>query len=384
MTAEREGASKRIKLNGARFDGGRLPVDSLVELQRYQQVVRRLAELEWRSDHPGEDLPHDFDDSVSLTITEIREGSADVHLAFEQHSVYVEYQQEAQDAADSTLVAAYTGQPLPELASVPQEDRWQLREEIGSIGKSLADGQSIEFFAAPDDANPIVVTVESRQAAQIQLGLPDFLLPPVATPRAPKEQPREVSVVGHVTAVNTKSTQYEITTAEGVIRGWYRDNSDLLDVLKKVLDDEASGPLTRITGELRTTITGASRLWNTTRVESIQFDDTAWGRHLSNFAALPEGWAGGFGKQITSDSLEAAQQIIKHASAAGTPVPALSPTEEGGVLLEWADQEGIRSIEILADTSMELFAMKASERVGTQRETTDVLEAARFAGGDDD
>ena len=51
---------KRVRLTGARFEGGRLPVDSLVELQKYQDIVRIAAEAEWKQVHPGEQLPDDF------------------------------------------------------------------------------------------------------------------------------------------------------------------------------------------------------------------------------------------------------------------------------------------------------------------------------------
>ena len=106
MGDERKPGVKRVRLSGARFDGGRLPVDSLVELQKYQDVVRIAAEAEWRQAHPDEDIPADLRSSVSLTIERIDEGSADVFLAFEQHQVYVQYQAEAQDVADVFLFAA--------------------------------------------------------------------------------------------------------------------------------------------------------------------------------------------------------------------------------------------------------------------------------------
>ena len=88
MSDEPQPSVKRFRLTGARFEGGRLPVDSLVELEHYQDVVRIAAEAEWRHDHPGEELPSGLREAVSLTIERIDEGSADVFLAFEQHAVY--------------------------------------------------------------------------------------------------------------------------------------------------------------------------------------------------------------------------------------------------------------------------------------------------------
>ena len=66
MSDEPQPSAKRFRLTGARFDGGRLPVDSLVELERYQDVIRIAAEAEWRHDHPDAELPSDFRESVRL------------------------------------------------------------------------------------------------------------------------------------------------------------------------------------------------------------------------------------------------------------------------------------------------------------------------------
>lgn len=66
--AQPESSVRRIKLTGSRFNGGRLPVDSLVELARYHELLRIVARSSWRQDHPGEELPAYFDAEVSLTM----------------------------------------------------------------------------------------------------------------------------------------------------------------------------------------------------------------------------------------------------------------------------------------------------------------------------
>jgi len=159
---ERKPGVKRVRLTGARFDGGRLPVDSLVELQNYQDVVRIAAMAKWRLEHPGEELPSDLRNSVSLTIERIDEGSADVSLAFEQHQVYVHYQVEAQDAADAIIVAAYSGASIPELPALSLAEDVEFREAVSQIGVTLGPEHSIEFYPSSPDAQPVTITVETR------------------------------------------------------------------------------------------------------------------------------------------------------------------------------------------------------------------------------
>lgn len=134
---------RRLRLRGARFDGGRLPVDSLVELQSYQKIIRIAAEAEWRRDHPEEKLPEELRDSIRLTIERIEDGSAEIFLAYEQHAEYVEYQLEAQNTTDAVLVAAYEDNIRPELPGFPPEMSYEYREAVSELGVTLVEHQSI-------------------------------------------------------------------------------------------------------------------------------------------------------------------------------------------------------------------------------------------------
>ncbi len=379
---QRRPADKRIRLTGERFDGGRLPIDSLVELERYQTVLRKLAIYEWRRDHPDEDAPEDLDASVSLTITSISPGSADVLLAFEQHAVYAEYQAEAQQAADATVVAAYSGAPLPELPELSESAVRELREDLAEVGGTLVDGQSIEFYSTPD-AVPVVITVESRKQAVNNLILTDWLVAPAEAPASSSRvsEKHEESIVGRVTAVNAETTRYEVTTSTGKLHGWYRDNTSVLDDLRTVLNSAAEGPLTRITGELQFQPNDGVpyRFWNTSRVERVEFDDTSWGARLTEFARMPSNWADGGEAQISFIALDAAQHVLKAVDEAGRPTPGVFPTPEGGVLLEWSSTEGIRSVEILEDGTFELFSLRPDQAESVHQTTEDASEAIRFA-----
>jgi len=380
MVDQARPGGKRIRLTGERFKAGRLPVDSLIELERYQEVVRKLAEYEWRRDHPDEQLPADFRASVSLTIERIDEGSADVLLAFEQHAVYVEYQDEAQDAVDATIAAAYAGMPLPSLPALPPPAVAEFREEIAEFGATLRDGQSIEFYADPADTTPVLITVETRKQALNELILADFMIAPSdAVGSADIIESREESLIGRVTAVDADSTKYEIATAYGKVHGWYRENTHVLEDLRAVLNSAEEGPLTRITGELRFKNGDPHRFWQTTHVERVEFEDTAWGARLTDFAQLPSGWADGTGAQISFIALDAAQQLLKAVEAAGSSLPGVFATAEGGVLLEWATTSGIHSVEILEDGLFELFSLQRDQGEGVHSETRDLSEAIQFA-----
>lgn len=367
---------KRIRLTGERFEGGRLPIDSLVELENYQRAVQAMAEHQWRRDHPGEVPPAEVSSAASLVIERIEDGSADVFLAFEEVAHYQQYQEEARDAVDLTIEAAYEGRDLPYLPPGVAEE---VRTTVSQFGQSLEAGQAIKFY--PDASEkPIEITVETRRTATERLILTDFMQEP--TPQIATGIRREdTSIVARVTVIDAEAMKYELNSdAYGIIHGRYRDNPEMLDELRAVVNSTSEGPLTRIYGQLRHRGDKPWSFWTTTKVERVEFDDTDWGRSLARYATFPSGWAGGQGVQIGSIALDAAQVVLKRIDMRARPV-AMAPTEEGGVLLEWVSDAGIRSVEILEDGTYELFEMDRGAHRGTQTETRDAVAAASFMNG---
>ena len=379
MSDEQQPSVKRFRLTGVRFEGGRLPVDSLVELERYQDVVRIAAEAEWRHDHPGEELPSDLREAMSLTIERIDKGSADVFLAFEQHAVYLQYQDEAQDAADAIIVAVYSGAPLPDLSALPPEADKEFRDAVSAIGLTLEPGQSIEFYPGSPDAQPVSITIETRKHAVDELArVEDFLVPPDQAPSAQGLQTEEESLTGRVTAINADTQQFSMQTELGEVHGWYRENPELLEDFRTLVNSAARGPLTRISGELQIKNGEPWRFRSVNRVEQVQFDDTAWGARLTEFASLPSGWDDGGAAQISSVALDASQKLLQAIDAAGVEQPGTFPTSDGGVLIEWAGPTGVRSVEVLSDGTFELFSLARGQRQGKHATTSNLTEAVVF------
>jgi len=385
VTDEQSPDLKRVRLTGARFEHGRLPVDSLVELQKYQQVVRIAAEAEWRRENPDQKLPADFDQSVSLTIQEIREGSADVFLAFEQHETYVSYQVEAQDAADSVLAAAYRGEELPTIPSLTPQEDFEFRSVLSQFGQTLTEGQSIQFYPDGPDSTPVSITVETReQAVDRLLALEGFLLNPDDAPSKSAIGKEEQSLVGRITELNADKLTYLLVLSDGrELKGFYKNQPSLLDDFKLVLNSAAEGPLTRITGDLHSRDGQPWRFWTTDVLEQIQFDDTVWGARLTELASLTAHWDGGESAQVSSVALEAAQMLLRAIDKVGAERPGVFPTEEGGVLIEWSSPAAVRSVEVLEDGTFETFELSSSQISGSHSSTSDLTEAIAFVKADD-
>lgn len=380
MGDERKPGVKRVRLTGARFEGGRLPIDSLVELQKYQDIVRIAAEAGWRQEHPGEDLPGELRESVSLAIDRIDEGSADVFLAFEQHQVYLQYQTEAQDAADAIIVAAYSGAPIPVLPAHSEKEDAEFRESVAQVGSTLGPDQSIEFYPDGPDSQPVTITIETHREAVAHLSrIEDFLLPPDLALNKQGLLSIEESLVGRITTLYADDDKFDFVLGDGSeLRGWYRQNPALLEDLRDVVNPTAKGALTRISGSLQYKDGRPFRFWEASAIERVEFDDTAWGERLTSFAALPSGWDDGDGAQITSVALEGAQMVLRSVVQMRVEPPGVFPTSEGGVLIEWAGPTKVLSVEVLPDGSFEMFSLGRDQREGTHAATADLMQAVAF------
>jgi len=381
MASERASDVTRVRLRGARFERGRLPVDSLVELEKYQEIIRVAATAEWRKAHGGKEPPTDFQSSVSLTIERIDEGSADVYLAFEQQAVYAEYQAQARDSADATIVAAYSDAPLPELPYLTEAEEQELRGGIAQLGKTLQPDQSIEYYPDGPDSTPITITVATRKEAADRLfGIENFLISDDETTEASELTTRIESLVGRVTVIDADKQHFTLELPDGgSVGGLYKNNPGLLEDLRAVVNSTARGPLTRISGKLQSKNGAPWRFKESTEVQQVEFDDTPWGRRLTEFAQLRPGWDGGGASQISSPALDAAQQLLRAVDSAEVERPGVYPTEEGGILVEWADAAAVRNVEILVEGGYELFAMKRDQSHGEQTTTGDLTVAVDFA-----
>jgi hypothetical protein len=379
-----DGASelKRVRLRGARFEGGRLPIASLVELQKYQHIIEIAAAAEWRRKHPGEELPVDFAQGLALTIERIEEGSADVFLAYEQQQTYVHYQSEAQEAADSFLVAAYSDSPLPSLPALDRAGDELFRNALALFGSSLESDQSIEFYPGSPDSMPVVISQETRGAAIERLSrIEDFLLVDEHAAESGGLRKAQESVVGHVTAIDADRKRFDVVLEDGAhLHGFYKSDL-LLEDFRAVVHEAAKGPLTRIQGDLQTRNGTVWRFWHATSIEQVQFDDTGWGRRLTEFAGLRPGWDGHDAAQISSVALDGAQAVLRQVEQAGLDRPGVFPTEDGGVLAEWVSKSGVLSFEVDPEGAFEMFRLRQGEQGGEHAAATSAVDAFRFIEG---
>lgn len=366
----------RIRISGDRFKDGRLPVDALGEIQRYQAVLLAAARREWLDDNPGAEIPEDFDENLGLVIAAVEPGSAQILLerpvVATDFDIYYERGRDEFERELSTL--------LDPTESVNQAPLFELKE-FQAFGKSLVSGDAIQVTSYTKDASP-KTTISLTEVSRVENFIPrqKELKKELRKRRAAKRHAEERAVAGRLTELNPDKGSFTIQTLHfGDLTGWYTD-SDITDDLKRVLESSAKAPVVRVRGDLQFRNNEVTRIRNVSEVQLLEIDGQPWSRKLVELASLGPDWDGDApgAEMISFAALDAARDLMLQFAQRDVPRPSMSPIEDGGVMLEWSSSDVVATIEISPDAEFLLFLLPAGTNESTEEDTTDITRAAEF------
>lgn len=369
----------RIRLSGDRFTGGRLPVDALDEIQRYQALVLAAARQAWLDEHPDEDVPEGFDDSLKLVITKVENGSAQLLLERDVDAP-TEYDQTFEDAGAEVLreLEALLDTNRP----VSDAPLFQLKD-FQTFGSSLDPGEKIQITStARATQQRVEVSLSAEEVSEdIQERVREYT-------RDRRRERRNAlildqrAIAGRLIALDADRRSFRLQSLHfGEIDGRY-DDVDLTAALKNVLNTSAKAPVVRLSADLQFRGTTPWRIKNVTDVEFLEIDGQPWSRKLIELASLGPDWDGEMpgAEMISFAALDAARDIVMHVVTAGGTCPAIFPTEEGGISLEWVIAGSVASIEINPDADhFEFHRLRQGDDVGSHAESSDMPGAFAFA-----
>ena len=358
----------RVRLTGQRFEGGVLPIDSLIELQRYQDLLREFV-------RSGE-TPVEEGGELKLVIERIDEGSADVFLALEQITAQVEVQTAARDRLEVILAAAYGDD------DVPEDLDWDLATEVAQLGSTLTGEQALIVEPVAEGHPRVEITVVTRERAAEKLNLTNFML---ATDQE-KENALDVVdgsvLAGRIVELDADKQTFRFKSSQfGVMQGRYLDAERTPD-FRAVLDSTALAPVTRLEGALQYRNGHPWRIRDVQSLERLDLDEQSWTVRLRALAELAPGWGeSGSEPPIAIQTLEVARELLSTLTLSARTLPGVFPTEDGGVSLEWASAQSFRSIEITPEGIFEMFLLAEGDFEGAHSEAEDLPTAIQFALG---
>ncbi len=359
-----------------------MPVAALAELQRYQELVRAAAELEWEKEHPGEGLPSDFDESFSLVLKDIKPGSATSVLE-SRKSAYEPYFERGRSELEREIavIEQWLDDSNPQAVSPQPLDLPLLDQpEFLALGSSISDAASFSISADRGRRIEITPTLRNRGIRPLAARRAEALTP--AAQEIAFEKTSEFGeVAGHLVQLDAETRSFKLVPLRyggHKISGRYKSDT-LTPELREHLDSPEKRTIVRLKGTLRYHGTKLARLLQTSEVNALTLDSKPWSRRFIELATLEEGWSeDGEGKPIDFLALDAAREILEAVLESQRSLPGIFPMVDGGVQLEWSSPDFVTNIEISPGLSFYLFDLAVDSLSSTSVETDDLAKAKSF------
>jgi hypothetical protein len=345
-------AFSEFKLDGDRFRGGRLPVDALVELERYRALLLAAAERAWLIDHPDSDLPEDFEREFDLAIKKVDDGSA-VSVLERPESVYGDYFDLGRDTVDAMFAEIVQGIDPKALEGAPPRDKAEpLAPDLVEAFLDLGTHAAFRDLGSSLEVDEKAVFPERDSDIQVTMGVRTKVVRPLV------KKVREITVsrehldsiiAGRLIALNAERRNYTVNTLlYGTINGRYADEAKTAE-LRAVLDSSSLAPVVRIEGRMSWVRGRLEKILDVDNVELFEIESEPWSRRFIELASLGRNWSdeADTSDVISFSALDAAREIIRAiARNERSPFPGITPMEDGGVHIQWLAIPRHTSVEI--------------------------------------
>lgn len=371
-----DGTFARITLEGARFDRARIPLESLQELVRYENLVIAAAKAQWKKKHPDEEISNEVIEAAKLSMTQLIEGSAisvlerpTANVSPEVGETIEDGRNEVEDLIDRVASGKLRAADFPD---------WADDDNFWDLGKSLHDGETMHIaHSARRSSSTTTVSLPIRK---------QFIEP---LKRKVKGQPTESFrlMKGKVTGLSLTKKRFQLETDElGEVNLPYKPADMPADLIEPDLIDLLSDSADATTCIPQPALILARLSFRKERFVKIH-EATFWARcndpfvpaakKLSSLSELEDGWLNEGSPRPQPKTLALAGAVLSVIRNAGlTPPPGIFPTEEGGVLLEWATADYVFSIEVESDNNIVAYGLYPQQREG---ESTEVDSPAFLA-----
>jgi len=150
VTKPTDDAAIRLRYVGKRFDGARLPLDVLLDLPAFRDLLVAFARQEWRTVNSGRQrVPKGFDRSLTFDLSAIEEGSAIPLLRWDRESAqnYLPgFAGELEEIVESSLGNIVNLFDDAANDKYPKALSSEHVRALNKFGASLRDDEKIEFF----------------------------------------------------------------------------------------------------------------------------------------------------------------------------------------------------------------------------------------------
>lgn len=364
----------RVRFVGRRFQGARLPVSILPDIEAFRDLLVAFAKSEWKERNKDRQrVPKGFDENLQLDLVTIEDGSAVPVLQF------------AQDTGDDRLPGFTDGREdllldsyarIVDLVSTVENNSdfrpVLTRDQIGAFkrfGSGLRKDERIDFVGAKTREEKIVSLDAHRRKILMN--------------RIRETYETRYTGMGYLTGVSADGKITINTQDLGAI---------IVDVGDRAVDEFDGSLLSDVTIDLTIELDASDRVQHVREVHSVDLHeklspeekeivDRAFER-LGELLSIQPGWLDGAGARVSETAAKHAKFLIQSRpnwfASSG-----IFPTPDGGIQIESQKNMADMTINISSDGSFSGFAVSgAADIFDEEFESLDAVMQAidKFAG----
>lgn len=316
------------RYTGKRFNGT-LPLSVLEDLAAYEELLFELAKHLYVVNTNRKRVPNGFYDGLSLQLSDIEKGSSIPKILLVgtmSLSSCKGYLEQARDQISQIIELAGSGQKIDKI--VPTH----LLKKFNKIGKTLIDGESIEF--TPNAPQKSILTNETRRTIILSSGESSIT--------------EKITFRANVTAYDKLSKECTIRSGDTIIKF-----TPAVHYIKLLLDCyngyEGGGNKILVMADVK--IDKHDKILSISRVHSIdRLDPLDIPSRIEDLKKLNNGWLDGQGLAIKTEGVNWFSTFFGEKFTSDLPLPYLFPTPDGNIQLEWNSESQSLNIEIDLET----------------------------------
>lgn len=323
------------KLEGKRFDDHAIPVELLEDFAVLQELIFEIAKDIYLKQNPERQrVPKGFTDEVYLKLIDVKPGSAipnfilasAIGVATSLFPKNIEYFEQAKNKLISYVVQSEKNDITPEF-----KDKYKMY--FNRLGKNLLESESI--ILNPKSNSDYKASINKTTRKQI-----------ILSSNNNKEYSNTIFINAVVHEMNKENGTFGIMFENKIFEDISYDNH--FETIKNAFDDFENKPLVCI--KASGIFNSNDKLKKIEELESVDIlDPLDISVRLKNLSELSEGWLNGEGKKINGERLEVFENLFNLHFNPHHPLPAIYPTIEGNIQLEWT----IAQHEISLDVNLE-------------------------------
>lgn len=314
-----------LEFSGDRFEDEGMPVAALVELRRFEVLIEEVAVALYKREHTGrERVARGFRASFDLRVTDFKEGCVQAVLSRPESGNTKldisrdDYFDQARDLVFNEIKAFSSSQTFSK--SFPAI----ARPRLAVLGRGLRDNEVIGLTNGYDSG-----------LAELTGELRAVLMETV------EDTPSSVETViyGQISGLESRPHQFTFFLSEEQrsIKGEFGKH-DLWHDLNTYFGYRDRAPMVALSVIVRLTPTGEMDfIEDVFQVSEAIPADLA--SQIAEIEALEDAWFDGEGVKIAKNVLDRVEQLVQVISMSKKPKVSIFPRPDGGVQLEWAEDD---------------------------------------------